>query len=674
MDDKESNRCESLDKLQNLLDKSTHSAVYDVSTHNVGPEGKLPLTGDMLRKWPSGDLFGLSQNVGMGWQPTDVLADPVLILSTQGGMKDRDGSPLALGYHTGHWEINRLVELAAQTLRDTGAMPFAAYVSDPCDGRTQGTTGMYDSLPYRNDAAMLMRRLIRSLPSRRAVMGVATCDKGLPAMMMALASLGDLPGILVPGGVTLLAKSGEDAGKVQTIGARFSQGEIDLDYAAEMGCRACASPGGGCQFLGTAATSQVVGESLGMALPHSALAPSGQDIWEDVATHSAHALIRLMAEGICMSSIVTDAAVKNAMVVHAAFGGSTNLLLHLPAVAHAAGRTVPSVADWRNINREVPRLVSVMPNGPFHHPTVYAYLAGGVPEVMLHLRRLGLINVQAKSVAGTSFADVLDWWEQSERRYRVRKRLVEVGGVDPDTVIFDRKTAGTYGIGPTLTFPSGNLAPEGAVIKSTAIDPSVLDKDGIYRHRGPARVFTREPEAIAAIKEGRIKSGDVMVLVGRGPMGTGMEETYQLTSALRYLSFGKHVALITDARFSGVSTGACIGHVSPEGLAGGPLGKLCDGDLIDLVIDTQNAIGVVNFIGVAGMPPQSPNQAVEVLALRPPNPKMAPDPNLPDDTRVWAALQTVSGGPWAGSVYDANTILEALAPVLSQSTRGALAE
>lgn len=656
-----------VERLQKLLDRPTSSAVYEISTHAAGPRGKLPLTEGMLRKWPSGDLFGLSQNVGMGWHAAQVLADPVLILSTQGGMKDGEGTPLALGYHTGHWEISRLVGLAAKALRDLGTMPFAAFVSDPCDGRTQGTTGMYDSLPYRNDAAMVMRRLIRSLPRRRAVMGVATCDKGLPAMMMALASLRELPGILVPGGVTLLAEDGEDAGKIQTIGARFSQGEIDLDYAAEMGCRACASPGGGCQFLGTAATSQVVGEALGMALPHSALVPSGQAIWEEMATHSAYALRRLMADGTGMSSILTDTAITNAMMVHAAFGGSTNLLLHLPAVAHAAGRTVPSVEDWRHVNREVPRLVSVMPNGPYQHPTVYAYLAGGVPEVMLHLRRLGLIDVKAKSVAGTSLADVLDWWEQSERRQRVRQQLAEVVGVDPNTVIFDPDTARRYGIGPTLTFPSGNLAPEGAVIKSTAIDPSVLDPDGIYRHRGPARVFTCEPDAIAAIKEGRIKPGDVMVLVGRGPLGTGMEETYQVTSALRHLSFGKHVALITDARFSGVSTGACIGHVSPEGLAGGPLGKLSDGDRIELVIDTQNARGTINFIGSDDRSPLDPAAGAAILACRRAHPAMAPDPLLPDDTRIWAALQTVSGGPWAGAVYDADKILECLAPALRQN-------
>src|SRR5205085_10084920 len=244
---------------------------------------------------------------------------------TQGGIRAPDGRPIALGYHTGHWEVGLLMQAAAHELRRLNGIPFAGFCSDPCDGRTQGTTGMFDSLAYRNDAAQIFRRLIRSLPTRVGVLGVATCDKGLPAMMMALAAQHDLPCVLVPGGVTLPPEEGEDAGKVQSIGARFAHGQLTLEQAAELGCRACASPGGGCQFLGTAATAQVVGEALGLALPHSALAPSGQPIWLDMARRSARAVARLQTQKIHGRHILTDAAVRNAMVVHAAFGGSTNL-------------------------------------------------------------------------------------------------------------------------------------------------------------------------------------------------------------------------------------------------------------------------------------------------------------------------------------------------------------
>ncbi|MGH9622293.1 MAG: dihydroxy-acid dehydratase, partial [Bryobacteraceae bacterium] len=372
--------------LPEVLD-SGNSAIFEARTHAPGPQGELPITPEMLLQEPSGNLFGLTQAAGMGWSPAALLGDQYLILSTHGGVRAPDGTPIALGYHTGHWEVGLLVEEAAKELKARGAIPFAGACTDPCDGRTQGTTGMFDSLPYRNDAAIVLRRLIRSLPTRRGVIGIGTCDKGLPAMMMALAGTLDLACVLVPGGVTLVPEHGEDAGKVQTIGARFAHGKISLQEAALAGCRACASPGGGCQFLGTAATSQVVAEALGLALTHSALAPSGQTVWFDMARRSARAILRLNALNLHTRDIVTPTAIENAMVVHAAFGGSTNLLLHIPAIAHAAGLPRPTVADWNRVNRSIPRLVDALPNGPRDHPTVQVFMAGGVPEVMLHLRR-----------------------------------------------------------------------------------------------------------------------------------------------------------------------------------------------------------------------------------------------------------------------------------------------
>lgn len=605
------------------------------------------------------DLFGWTQDVGMGWDPARLGGKEILILSTQGGVRAPDGTPVALGYHTGHWEVGLLVAAAAEELKSLGAIPFAGYCSDPCDGRTQGTTGMFDSLPYRNDAAMVLRRLIRSLPTRAGVIGVATCDKGLPAMMMALAAMRNLPCVLIPGGVTLLAEDGEDAGLVQSIGARFAHGKITLEQAAEAGCRACASPGGGCQFLGTAATSQVVAEALGLAVPHSALAPSGQPIWLDAARRSARAVLALEARGIRSRDILTEAALRNALVTHAAFGGSTNLILHLAAIAHAAGLPRPTRDDWAAVNRRVPRLVDVLPNGPRNHPTSQVFLAGGVPEVMLHLRAAGLLELEALTVTGQPLGRVLEWWERSERRARLRALLKARDGVDPNDVIMDPETARQRGITSTVVFPTGNLAPEGAVIKATAIDPSVVDPDGVYRMRGPARVFVSERAAVAAIKNGAIRAGDVLVLAGRGPMGAGMEETYQITSALKYLDFGKHVAVVTDARFSGVSTGACIGHVSPEALAGGPIGKVLDGDLIEIVIDRHRLEGRVDLVGADGAV-FGPEEGARLLASRPPRPDLAPDPDLPDDTRLWAALQAVSGGSWGGCVYDVEAILARL--------------
>ncbi|MEP6914568.1 MAG: YjhG/YagF family D-xylonate dehydratase [Acidobacteriota bacterium] len=639
---------------------STDPALFDVATHVQGPDGALPLTADMLRERPSGDLFGWSQNAGMGWAPSALGGREFLMLSTHGGIRAPDGTPIALGYHTGHWEVGLLMEAAAVEFKAAGAIPFAAFCTDPCDGRSQGTPAMFDSLAYRNDAAIIFRRLIRSLPTRRGVLGVATCDKGLPAMMMALAGSRDLPCVLVPGGVTLLPIEGEDAGRVQTIGVRFAHGQLSLAEAADLGCRACASPGGGCQFLGTAATSQVVGEALGMSLGHSALAPSGHPIWLDMARRSARALMTLEARGIAMRDILTDAALHNAMVTHAAFGGSTNLILHIPAIAHAAGLRRPTARDWTDINRRVPRIVDALPNGPRNHPTIQVFLAGGVPEVLLHLRRAGLLETGALTVSGVTLGEQLDEWESSERRAQLRRQLRDRDGVDPDDVIMSPDAAARRGLTSTVCLPSGNLAPDGSVIKSTSIDPTVLDADGVYRFTGAAKVFTSEPAAIAAIKRGGIQPGDVLVLMCRGPIGAGMEETYQLTSALKFLPFGKHVAILTDARFSGVSTGACIGHVSPEALAGGPIGKLRDGDLIRIVIDRGELEGSVDFVGENGTLVGA-EAGASLLKARAPRSDLAPDPLVPDDTRLWAALQDASGGSWGGSVFDVDMILKVLA-------------
>jgi xylonate dehydratase len=625
-----------------------------IATAAPGPTGSLPLSDEILRQWTSGDLFGLTQSVGMGFDPRRVLGDQYLILSTQGGVRAPDGHPIALGYHTGHWEVGLLVQAAAEQIEKDGGVPFAAFVSDPCDGRTQGTHGMFDSLPYRNDAAIVMRRLIRSLPQRKGVIGVATCDKGLPAMLMALAGCRDRAGIIVPGGVTLPPVQGEDAGKVQTIGARYSRGEMTLEEASLEGCRACGTPGGGCQFLGTAATSQVVAEAMGLTVPHAALAPSGQPIWTALARDSAIAVADQVARKVTLGDILTEDSLFNAMLVHAAVGGSTNLLLHIPAIAHAAGLPRPDADRFSEINRMTQRFVDCLPNGPVGHPTVRLFLAGGVPEVAYHLREAGLFRGQALTATGMTWNEAIDRWMKSERREVCRDRLRVLDGVDPDTVILPPAKAKTSGMTSTVCFPKGNLCPEGSVIKATAIDPTVVDSDGVYRKQGPARVFVSERDAIAAVKgqtDHPIKAGDVIVLIGRGPLGCGMEETYQITSALKYLSFGKEVSLVTDARFSGVSTGACIGHVGPEALAGGPIAKVRDGDVIDIVVDRVRLTGHVNLVA---------EDAEALLAGRAPHPDLKVDPAMPDDTRLWAALQQVGGGTWGGCVYDVDAIIRSL--------------
>ncbi len=622
--------------------------IFTIRTTAPGPTGALPFTGSFLRDSPSGDVFGWTQDAGMGWDPASLGRPEFLMLSTSGGIRQPDGTPTALGLHTGHWEVSLLMEEAAAVFKERGGIPFAAFCSDPCDGRSQGTTGMFDSLAYRNDAAIVLRRLTRSLPTANGVMGVATCDKGLPAMMMALAGTSQLPGILAPGGVTLLSEEGEDLAKVQSVGARFAHSEIDLKAASETACRSCGSPGGGCQFLGTAATTQVVAEALGMTLPHAALVPSGSEAWRDMARRSALALMEMTAAETPLSSVLTEASFHNALVLHAAFGGSTNLILHIPAIAHAAGLPRPTVEDWQEINQKVPRLVDALPNGPHGFATVQVYLAGGVPEVMLHLRDHGLLELDAPTVSGQTLGENLAWWEHSDRRRRFRDKLTSLDGIDPDDVI--RPPGSSFP--STVTFVQGNLVPQGAVVKSTAIAPELLDGDGVFLHEGPARVFASEEAAIAALKstgENRVQEGDVLVLAGLGPIGAGMPETYQVTSTLRYSSVGKNLAVLTDGRFSGVSTGPCLGHASPEALAGGPIGKLRDGDPIRIRIDTRALVGTAEFVG-----------NLEDFLARPTHPELSPDPRLPADTRLWAALQNASGGSWGGCVYDVDEILRRL--------------
>jgi putative YjhG/YagF family dehydratase len=636
--------------------------LYRVETSADGPSGLLPLTPELLRDRPSGDVFALSQNAGMGWDASKTGRDEFLILSTQGGVRADDGTPVALGYHTGHWEVGLLVREAAAEIDRLGGLPFAAHVSDPCDGRSQGTPAMFDSLAYRNDAAIVLRRLVRSLPNRRGVIGVGTCDKGLPAMTMAIASFRGLAGGLVPGGVTLPPRRGEDAGAVQTLGARFAYGLVTLERAADLGCRACATPGGGCQFLGTAATSQVVAEALGLTVPHAALAPSGQPIWLDIARRTAQAVHGQWVDGRTLGEVLTAEAIENAMLVHAAFGGSTNLLIHIPAFAHAAGLEPPTAEDWRGVNKAVPRLVDALPNGPENHPTVRVFLAGGVPEVMLHLRRLGLLHTDARTIEGRTWDSILDEWADSERRQALRARLRELDGVDPDDVICPPERARAKGLTSTVCFPKGNLAPQGSVIKSTALDPRTLDAGGVFRMTGRARVFTSERDAIATLKGTAgepVLPGEVIVLAGRGPLGSGMEETYQVTSVLRYLPAGRDIALVTDARFSGASTGACIGHVSPEALEGGPIGRLLDGDLIRIVVDTKGLEASLDLVG-HGSEEWGSDRAAAVLEQRPMRDDIAPDPGLPADTVLWSRLQSVSGGLWRGCVYDSQAIVRAL--------------
>jgi len=270
---------------------------------------------------------------------------------------------------------------------------------------------------------------------------------------------------------------------------------------------------------------------------------------------------------------------------------------------------------------------------------------------MLHLRRAGLLALDALTASGAPLGEMLDWWEHSSAA-PLRALLRDRGRRGPRRCHPGPDSARRRGLTSHRHLPQGQPGPRRRGRQEHAIDPSLLDSAGVYRHTGPARVFTTEPAAIAAIKDGRIQPGDVLVLIGRGPLGAAWKRPTSSPPRSSTWISGKHVAVLTDARFSGVSTGACIGHISPEALAGGPLGRLQDGDLVEIVIDPQRLEGSVNLVGAG--------EAARLLASRPPHPALAPDPALPNDTRLWAALQSVSGGVWGGCVFDTDAILRAL--------------
>jgi len=636
----------------------------------------LPYTDEILRTRPDGDVQALAHNAVMALS-NPAMADvqrqapynDFLILSTLGGLRGDGGRAIALGMHTGHWELNKLVEAAAARFTAYHANPFHAAVSDPCDGRTMETPGMRFSLLYRNDAYRTLSDLARSLPTSKGFMGIATCDKGTPAMLMALAEQHDSPTIYVPGGVALPGTPTEAYGKhyytpqqasLHGIRTQYMHGGVTLEQAQLAGCAACGTPGGGCQFLGTAATAQVIGEALGMALPHAALAPSGQKIWVDMARNSAEALLRLKELGITSKDILTDDAIHNAMVVHAAFGGSTNLLIHIPAIAYAGLLRRPIRSDWERINRETPRLVDVIPNyaaqiGHADQTTVHAFMAGGVPEVMLHLRDLGLLKLGVMTVTGDTLEKNLEKWEKSDRRRVSRENLVETTGINPDDVINPPAQSAAKKLARTLTFPKGNLGPDGSVIKSSGVDRKVLNSNGVYNKVHKARVFTDEHQAINAINrtqtpDGRmlepIVPGDVIVLIGIGP-NIGMPETLSITRALTDMPNGNQVALITDGRFSGVSSGACIGHICPEATAGGPIGKIRDGDLIKIRIDCHKLTGIVDFVGTDPNHLVGSREGAKILAQRSTH-EIPPPDDLPDRVRLEALLTGLNGGVAGG--------------------------
>lgn len=503
---------------------------------------------------------------GVGWTQRQLDGPYILVESVAGDS------------HPGSAHLSGLVDAAADGAGQTGAAVAKYACTDMCDGIAQGTDAMDYSLPSRDLIASVVEMHARS-GYYDAVVLVSSCDKAVPAHLMAAARL-NLPAVHVPGGSMPAGEGGVTVDQIGAIAAALRRGEIDkaeYDAWVESAVPSC----GACAFMGTALTSQVVAEVLGLALPHTAVAPANDaDVMRDIGRRSGEQVLAHLRAGLSARDFITDAAIRNALVVHAAVGGSTNLLLHLPAIAAEAG--VPfTLALVQEVNDAVPFLVDTRPTG--RYPAHLFWYAGGVPRVMREVSKH--LDLDALAATGRPWGEEL---ERLPHDSEVPTPLTKLGLAPTDII---RPVDDPIDHRGAVAILRGNLAPRGAVVKRSAVLPEAR------RVQGPARVFERQEDALAAITERRISPGDVVVIRGEGPRGSGMPEQYYVTSAIAAdPELARTTALITDGRFSGASKGPCVGHISPEAAVGGPIGSLREADVVLVDIDA----GRVDLLGQPG--------------------------------------------------------------------------
>lgn len=497
---------------------------------------------------------------GMDWDETDILRKQILIDSTFGDS------------HPGSAHLDRLVQMAADGVKYSGAKPSVFTVTDMCDGIAQGHDGMNYSLVSRDIIAGMVE-IHAKANDFDGLVAISSCDKSVPAHLMAIARL-NLPSVFVPGGVMPAAAGGFTLEQIGNVSVKCRQG--DMTEEAFHKCQQDACPScGACQFMGTAATMQVLSEALGLALPHSALMPVGLKFIQNAAKAAGRACVRLVEQNIRARDILTEKAIKNAIVIHGAIGGSTNALLHLPAIAHELGIDL-DMRLFDELHRKTPFLVNTRPVGEFS--TEMFWYAGGVPRVMLAVK--DLLELDALTVTGKTLGENLAEIEGELVRW---EGYLDNYGLKREDVI--KKLSDTGAIAVLY----GNLAEDGAVLKYTALPKEM------QVFCGPARVFDDELSARNAIIEKRINPGDCIVIRYAGPKGSGMPEMFYTTEALCADEIlVSTTAIITDGRFSGASRGPCIGHISPEAAQGGNLALIKDGDMISIDVPNRriDAIGV----------------------------------------------------------------------------------
>ena len=528
--------------------------------------------------------------IGTGWKPEDLGKPQILIESTFGDS------------HPGSGHLDILVEEVKKGIEEAGGFGARYFCTDICDGESQGTDGINFSLVSREMIANMIEIHANATPFDAGVY-LASCDKGLPGNVIGLARA-DIPALVVPGGTM---NAGPDMLTLEQLGkysARYERGEISrekLDWAKQNACPSC----GACSFIGTASTMQIMAEALGLALPGSALMPATSPDLLDYAREAGRQAVKLafMPE-MRPSKIVTIESFENAIYVHAAISGSTNCLLHIPALAHELGIEITG-DTFDRIHRNARYLLDVRPAGRW--PAECFYYAGGVPAVMEEIREH--LHLDVMTVTGKTLGENLEelkqngFYERCDRWLQEFNKRYGVSLSKEDIIRPYEKALGTDG---SIAVLRGNLAPEGAVIKHTAC-PKEMFK-AVLR----ARPFDSEEECLDAVLKHKVQKGDAVFIRYEGPKGSGMPEMFYTSEAISSdKDLGRSIALITDGRFSGASTGPVIGHCSPEAAEGGPIALVEEGDLIEIDVMARK----LDIVGVQGER-RSPEEIEEILAER----------------------------------------------------------
>ena len=527
--------------------------------------------------------------LGTGWKPEDLAKPQILVESTFGDS------------HPGSGHLDKLVAAACEGINEAGGHGARYFCTDICDGESQGTDGINFSLASREMIANMIEIHANATPFDGAVY-MASCDKGMPANLMALARV-NAPAVVVTGGTM---SAGPDLLTLEQLGmysAKYERGEIDedkLNWAKQNACPSC----GACSFIGTASTLQIMAEALGLALPGSALLPATRPDLLDYARRAGRQAVTLARQGLRPGDIVTMDSFENAILVHAAISGSTNALLHLPAIAHEFGISIDG-DTFDRLHRGAKYLLDVRPAGRW--PAEFFYYAGGVPAVMEEIR--DVLHLDAMTITGKTLGENLVELRENGFYDRCQHRLDaanEKYGIHVTKQDIIRPASDPIGTDGSIAILKGNLAPEGAVIKHTACPKEM------FRAVLRARPFDSEEACLDAVLHHKVQKGDAVFIRYEGPRGSGMPEMFYTSEAISSdKELGRAIALITDGRFSGASTGPVIGHCSPEAQTGGPIALVEEGDLIEIDIPGR----VLAIVGVAGER-KTPEEMNAILAER----------------------------------------------------------